>query len=212
MSIITLATTKGGAGKTTLARLILGRMAIDGMRLAAVDADFNHTLADWLTSCAKFPVTVVHELNDQSIGPLAIELQENHDIVIIDTAGAASHSALHAMAHSDLVLIPIQTSFADIVEAIKTHKLIELLRRPVPARVVLMSVQPATNIAEHIAAHVRKAGLPLLKTHLSRLGAFQEMSFTGLVPTNGIAGQQTTALLEEIAELGVLPEPEKLAS
>jgi cellulose biosynthesis protein BcsQ len=44
MSIITIATTKGGAGKTTLARLILGRSALSGLRAAAIDADFNHTL------------------------------------------------------------------------------------------------------------------------------------------------------------------------
>ncbi len=38
MSIITIATTKGGAGKTTLARLILGRSALSGLRAAAIDA------------------------------------------------------------------------------------------------------------------------------------------------------------------------------
>jgi Mrp family chromosome partitioning ATPase len=40
MSIITIATTKGGAGKTTLARLILGRSALSGLKAAALDADF----------------------------------------------------------------------------------------------------------------------------------------------------------------------------
>jgi cellulose biosynthesis protein BcsQ len=35
MSIITIATTKGGAGKTTLARLILGRATLSGLTAAA---------------------------------------------------------------------------------------------------------------------------------------------------------------------------------
>jgi hypothetical protein len=35
MSIVTIATTKGGAGKTTLARLILGRSALSGLKAAA---------------------------------------------------------------------------------------------------------------------------------------------------------------------------------
>jgi CobQ/CobB/MinD/ParA nucleotide binding domain len=44
VSIIAIATTKGGAGKTTLARLILGRAALSGFKAAAIDADLNHTL------------------------------------------------------------------------------------------------------------------------------------------------------------------------
>jgi CO dehydrogenase nickel-insertion accessory protein CooC1 len=40
----------GGAGKTTLARLILGRSALSGLTAAAIDADFNHTLTDWIST------------------------------------------------------------------------------------------------------------------------------------------------------------------
>jgi cellulose biosynthesis protein BcsQ len=35
MSIITIGTTKGGAGKTTRARLIVGRFALSGQKAAA---------------------------------------------------------------------------------------------------------------------------------------------------------------------------------
>jgi hypothetical protein len=34
LSIITIATTKGGAGKTTLARLILARKSLEGFKVA----------------------------------------------------------------------------------------------------------------------------------------------------------------------------------
>jgi len=47
---------KGRAGKTTIARLILGRLAQSGLRVAAVDADFNHTLTDWVRTAAKQPL------------------------------------------------------------------------------------------------------------------------------------------------------------
>jgi CobQ/CobB/MinD/ParA nucleotide binding domain len=70
MSIITVATTKGGAGKTTLARLILGRTAQMGLAPAAIDADFNRTLTDWATAFAKHPMTVRHELDETRIVPL----------------------------------------------------------------------------------------------------------------------------------------------
>ena len=57
MSVITIATTKGGAGKTSLARLILARAALSGQKAAAIDADFNHTLTDWVSTVAKSPIT-----------------------------------------------------------------------------------------------------------------------------------------------------------
>lgn len=216
MSIITIATTKGGASKTTLARLILGRLALTGFKTAALDADFNHTLTDWVTTAAKQPITVRHELNETKIVPLVTELHDTHDVVVIDTAGAASQATIFAIGCADIVLVPIQTSSADIVEAIKTINLIKsaslMIKREVTARVVMTAVQPGTNIAEHIEREVAKAKLPTMETKLHRLVAFQEMSFTGIAPTSGLAGHQCTSLLEEIAALGALPESRKLAS
>jgi chromosome partitioning protein len=65
MSIITIATTKGGAGKTTLARLILGRAALSGFKAAAIDADLNHTLTDRVSTVARSPITIRHELDER---------------------------------------------------------------------------------------------------------------------------------------------------
>ncbi len=216
MSIITIATTKGGAGKTTLARLILGRAALSGLRAAAIDADFNHTLTDWVSTVARSPITVRHELDETKIVPLVAELHDAHDVLVVDTAGAASQATIFAIGCADLVLVPIAPSAADIVEAIKTMNLVksasQVLRREVVARVVLTCVQPGTNIAEHVEKEVAKAGLPALKTRLHRLVAFQEMSFTGIAPTSGHAGVQGSNFLDDLVALGGLPEATKLAS
>jgi hypothetical protein len=59
---------------------------------------------------------------------------------------------------------------------------------------------------------VTKAGLPVLSTRLHRLVAFQEMSFTGVPPTTGLAGFQTSNFLYDLEALGGLPETTKLAS
>jgi chromosome partitioning protein len=215
VSIIAIATAKGGAGKTTLARLILARAALAGLKAAAVDADFNRTLADWVATVARHPITVRHELDETRIAPLVGELDNAHDVVVVDTAGAASQATLFAIGCADLVLVPVAPSSADVVEAIKTVNLIrsaaQMLRRDVPHRVVLTAVQPGTNVAEHIEREIAKAGLPVLATRLHRLVAFQEMSFTGVAPTTGLAGTQCTNLLKDIVALGGLPKAMKLA-
>jgi chromosome partitioning protein len=216
VSIITVATTKGGAGKTTLARLILIRCAHSGLKVAAVDTDLNHTLTDWVTTAAKHPMTVRHELDETKIVSLVVELHNDHDVVVIDTAGAASQATIFAIGCADLVLVPCAQSRDDIVEAIKTVNLVksaaQMLRRELPVRVVLTAVQPGTNVAEHIEKEVAKAELPLLDTRLNRLVAFQELSFTGIPPTTGLAGIQCTNFLYDVQALGALPETAKIAS
>ena len=216
MSIITIATSKGGAGKTTIARLILGRLALDGLPVAAVDADLNHTLTDWVRAASKHPIAVEHELDETRIVPLVESLHETHDVVVIDTAGAATQATIFAIGCADLVLVPCQTSSADIVEAIKTMNLIKsaslMMKRSVTARVVLTGYQPNTNISTHVEGEIAKANLPLMRTRLNRLVAFQEMSFTGIVPTTGIAGVQCANFIDEIASLGGIPAASKLAS
>jgi chromosome partitioning protein len=216
MSIITIATSKGGAGKTTIARLILGRLALDGLPVAAVDADLNHTLTDWVRAASKHPIAIEHELDETRIVPLVESLHEAHDVVVIDTAGAATQATIFAIGCADLVLVPCQTSSADIVEAIKTMNLIKsaslMMKRSVTARVVLTGYQPNTNISTHVEGEIAKANLPLMRTRLNRLVAFQEMSFTGIVPTSGIAGVQCANFIDEIASLGGIPAASKLAS
>ena len=48
MSIITLATTKGGAGKTTIAQVLARSIHEMGYSVGVIDGDVNATLSDWL--------------------------------------------------------------------------------------------------------------------------------------------------------------------
>jgi chromosome partitioning protein len=216
VSIIAIATSKGGAGKTTLARLLVGLLSQCGYKVAAVDTDFNHTLTDWVNTLSNYPVTAEHELDETKLVPLIAQLHDTHDVVVIDTAGAASQATIFAIGCADLVLVPVQTSSADVVEAIKTMNLIKsaglMMKRNVLARVVLNAHQPNTNLSAHIEKELIKAKLPVMKAKLQRLVAWQEMSFTGIVPMTALAGVQGRNFVEEIEEFGALPESKKLAS
>ncbi len=209
MSIITVATSKGGAGKTTVAQVLLGALAEQGYRVAAIDADFNRTLANWCETFSRYPITCRAELDETNIVPTAGELEEGHDVVVIDTAGSATQATVFAIGCADIVLVPIQASSSDVVEAIKTMKLIgsasEMTRRKIPGRVIFTDYPPHTNVAVHTEGEVAKYELSMMRTKLHRLVAFKEMTFTGEVPDRGAAGAQVDLLLKEIKELGVLP-------
>ena len=146
----------------------------------------------------KYPITVRHELDETKIVPLVTELHEAHDVVVIDTAGAASQATIFAIGCADLVLYPSRrrariSSRPSRVNLIKSAS--QMMRKEIPTRVVLTAVQPGTNIAEHIEKEVTKASLPVLSRRLHRLVAFQEMSFTGIPPTTGLAGVQCSNFL-----------------
>lgn len=209
MTIITMATSKGGAGKTTIAELLIGSLADRGHRVAAIDADLNRTLANWVEVFSNRPITVKAETDETEIVPLATALEEHHDLVVIDTAGAASRATVFAIGCSDLVLVPVQLSSSDVVEAIKTVKLVksasEMTKREIPVHVVFTDYQPNTKIAAHTEGEVAKYGMPALATKVTRLVAFKEMTFTGEMPAGGAAGAIVDELLRELSRIGALP-------
>ncbi len=208
MSIITCATSKGGCGKTTVAQVLLGGLHARGYQVAGIDADYNQTLANWVESIAGLPVSVIREIDETNIVPTAAELEEKNQAVIIDTAGAATQATVFAVGCADLVLIPIQTSSSDVVEAIKTVRLVEsaakMTKRKIKHRVIFTDYQPHTNVTSHVEREVGRYKLPAMAARLNRLVAFKEMTFTGDVPRTGSAGEQVGSLFEELKKLGAL--------
>jgi len=164
------------------------------------------------------------ELDETAIVPIAGELEARQDLVVIDTAGAAMQATVFAIGCADLVLIPVQLSSADVIEAVKTMRLVEsaatMTNREITARIVLTDYQPFTNIAAHTESELAKSGVHVLPTKLKRLVGFKEMTFTGEVPMTGPAGEVVRRLTADLSDLNVWPErshewrakPMKLAS
>lgn len=216
MSIITIASSKGGAGKTTIARLLLGHAARHGMTAAALDADLNHSLADWVRQ-HQAPFEVRAEIDETKIVPTVSAMHEQHDMVVIDTAGAATQATVFAIGCADLVLVPLKLSAADVTEAARTMALVKsastMMGREVVARVVLTGFKPRTSVATHVEQEIVTAGLPDIKVRLHDLVAFEEMTFNGVVPVIGPAGFQAEALFAEAMALADPTwQPQKLAS
>ncbi len=209
MSIITVASGKGGCGKTTISEIILGLLAREGYAVAGIDTDINQTLAKWGTEISDVRIDARAETNETRIVPLAAELEERCDLVVIDTAGAAAQATVFAIGCADLVLIPTQLSSADLIEGMRMRELVvsasQMTKREIPHRLILTDYQPKTNVAQHVERLIEENQLPVMATKLNRLVAFKEMTFTGEVPATEKAGFLAAAFVRELAALGALP-------
>ncbi len=216
-SILTVASTKGGAGKTTIIMALAGTLAAEGLRVAVVDADPNRAYASWASEAYEgAQVDVRAEADETRLADAIDDLTPNADLVLIDTAGFGNRAALLAIAAADAVLVPCTPSRADIEQAAKTLQLIEgaarAARRPIPARVVPSRIKISTAVSKHAVAELDAAELPRTAAAIGDRVAFAEMTFSGRVPlATSEAGQEVTILIAELRALGWLPKKRTLS-
>jgi chromosome partitioning protein len=215
-TVLTVASTKGGAGKTTIVMALAGALAAEGLRVAVVDADPNRAYASWVEQAYEGPAVAVRAEADEARLAAAIdELSPQADLVLVDTAGFGNRAALLAIAAADAVLVPCTPSRADVEQAAKTLELVEgaarAARRAIPARVVPSRLKQATAVSRHAIAELDAAALPRTAAGIGDRVAFAEMTFSGRVPAGGDAGQEVAELVAELRKLGWLPPRPKAA-
>lgn len=209
-SIITVATSKGGGGKSALCVVLSAKLAALGYRVAVVDADRNATFSSWHRANYEGPsIDCVSEIRHVEVVEAAQQLAEQHDVVLVDTAGFENLTAATAIATSDYVLIPCMPDRGSIVEAIKTAAQVtsaaKAARRPIPASVVRTRWNPK-GLAERAGlSDLTAARLPVMRQHLSPLSEFGKMTFSGVVPITGTIGRQAVGLIDELVERDAIP-------
>ena len=108
MGILTIASSKGGPGKTAVCMVLAGRLAHEGLKVAAVDADPARAFLRWATQTYEgSPLSAVEaEADEARLAHLIHALRQTTDVVLVDTAGFGNRAATVAMTSADAVLIP----------------------------------------------------------------------------------------------------------
>jgi len=208
MTVLTIASSKGGPGKTTVCQALGGTLAGE-LRLVALDADPTQALARWAGGAYEGPpFKTIAEPDETRLAHLIAAQADEADLVLVDTAGFGNRAATVAMTSADAVIVPTLAGEADVTEAEKTVRLVEGLaraaRREIPVRVLLNRVR-RTTLARHAASELEAAGLPRLSTALSDLVAYGEMTYSGRLPAGGQSAAEVAALIAELRALGWVP-------
>ncbi|MGK7871099.1 ParA family protein [Falsiroseomonas sp. E2-1-a20] len=214
MPVISIASTKGGVGKTTLSRILVASLASESADFVAIDADPNDALSRWRSKFYSGPdFDLVREPDHDRLAHLIHERAQSREIVIVDTAGFNNQSATIAMTFSDSVLIPIMADEADMEGAEKTWQRCRGValgaRREIPAWVVMNSVKKTSQIHQHVLGELQRlaeeVGLRWLDTKLSNLVAYNEISWSGSLPDRGPAVQEIRHFMDELRRRSILP-------
>jgi chromosome partitioning protein len=107
--IITLASSKGGVGKSTITGCLAGVWAADGDTVHIVDLDNNRTVSRWFADDARRPRNITVSAPEPTA--LTDHLSElaattSPDLILIDVAGTYERALTVAVARAHLTLIP----------------------------------------------------------------------------------------------------------
>jgi chromosome partitioning protein len=188
--IISLASSKGGVGKTTIAILLASAFRGAGLKVAVVDADRNKSIYRYFaepvpdgappTHAGRLGVTAVTARDAQVMDAISAHLDGN-DVVIVDLEGSENQGVVYAIGASDLVIIPSQASGLDVTEAVKilgtVRSAAKLTKRDIAARIV-MSRSPV--LTQRLSLELRdafvQAGAEIFKVEMIDRMAFRAMT------------------------------------
>jgi chromosome partitioning protein len=203
-SIITVATMKGGSGKSTVASCLAVHWQLKGRRPTIIDADPQCSIARLAKrERALGGVPVVEDATEQA-GKTARHLAAGGGPVIIDTPGFRSETTLACLAASDFVLVPVKPSPFDVDRMLDTlNILINGVSgwRPV-FRCLLTQTTRDSVIAKHIRSELAEAGLPLLVNEMTNRVVYAEAALWGATPSltdsAGPAARDIAAIADEV--------------
>ncbi len=171
-----VASSKGGAGKTTLCMVIASEMSRQGIELTIIDADPNQHFADWGRD-AGFK-NVISSSQNNIITDIK-EAQTKTAFVIVDLEGTANVTMGYAINLSDFVVIPCQTSDLDGKEAVKVINFIreqDEFKASATKFAILRTKTSAlrpTNIEKALIDDFKSIGCKVLKNRLLELVAYR---------------------------------------
>lgn len=182
------ASTKGGAGKTTLIAILTSEIIRLGGTVALIDADANTPLLNWVRRAGlkdRIPVIVDEHPDGRSLQQNIARASELAEFVLLDTEGSENPRSALAAQLAELVLIPMQYSALDLDETNKVRDFLLQLEarsgRDRPCIVVPTRVSAAirTKTQTKVVGQLTDAGFPVLDPPVLDKDAYRQIFAEG---------------------------------
>lgn len=208
--IITIASQKGGSGKTTIGiNLALVMAGLEPKsNVALVDADEQQSVGETLQGHNRSNLTV-YEATEKP-HRLIESIKGNHDVIIIDTPPHSQEVVYQSAAVSNLVIIPLQPSPLDVRGVAKTVKALQFIKdnhNPgLLCRFLINRVKPRSILSSEIRQAILKFyPYPAFDSMLQDREIYKRSLVTGKsvleYDRTGPATHEVEALISEIKKL-----------
>jgi len=205
--IICVAQQKGGAGKTTLVSNLAIAYLAEGKSVALLDTDPQGSLGKWLdvreellgvNPNLRFATATAYGIS-RAIRSVSGEV----DVILVDTPPKADSDVRWVLRESDLVLVPVSASQADVWA---THDVLDLAdRAQKPTHIVMNRTRSGTRVGDDVARSVAELGVGRLDTSLANRVIYADALGRGLgaveAKKSGPAADEVRALAQEVAAI-----------
>jgi chromosome partitioning protein len=202
--ILTVATMKGGSGKSTVASCLAVYWHLRGRRPTLIDADPQRSIMRLAArERALGGVPIIEDATEEA-ATTARRIASAGGLVIIDTPGFRSKTTLECLAVADFLLVPVKPSPFDVDRMLDTLAFLTDRtngRQPV-FRCLLTQTTRDSVIARHVRSELAEAGLPVLQSEMANRVAYPEASLWGATPSliswKGPAAKEIAAIADEL--------------
>src|SRR5579884_4187221 len=207
MAIIAVTGRKGGIGKSTIAGNLAAEFAALGYTVTLIDADPQHSLADWASQGDGMLSWCVEEVKHGDPEQLRSKVRSaahNTDIVLIDTPPGIPEIAREAAMVADLVLLPcgpsplelfaLKDALSMVLKARAERRSKKPRIRLVPSRVLMN-----TNLSRGLSASLEQMGRKVLPAIGQRIVVAEAVA-NGLTVREHAPGSIAHAEFEQLAK------------
>ena len=211
--IISFLNQKGGVGKTTLSVNVAFGLHLRGFKVVLVDSDPQQTTLTWNNIRSgdnnELPFNAI-ATSANSLKQLTERMiaKDGYDFVVIDGAPRMTDLARAAIIASDLIIMPMQPSGADIWATDDLKNMIEEAKHFKPSiisAVLLNRVFSNTKLSKEIISSLIENDWSFFDTSIKQRQIYAAAISEGLtiyeMPNNKEAKNEIESLIEEILKL-----------
>jgi len=165
MRTFLVASSKGGAGKTTLATNLAAHYALDGKRTVLVDADRQHSATRWGEKRAGLPSAVLPV--DGSRKGWEKSVPNDTQVMVVDAAAGDMAEDLEAfLDRADAVIVPVNPSMIDLeatvgfLNSLAKHSRVR--KGKLPVALVGNRLKPWTSASQQAMEQLKAWPYPLV--------------------------------------------------